>query len=147
VGQDRGEASHDPAYERVLAGLALVASHSAQALQDALLSWRRDALNQAARAPGELLILRKRVIPPFPCHAGSVTPQAFHVHTCTHPHAHAEPEWVSRGGRGEKSVGKEGGEARKAPGRQDEREEGRMGGIGGLVGRNGCLEDDRHPPG
>jgi hypothetical protein len=59
--QDRGEGPPDPAYERVLVGLALVATHSAPALQDALVGWRREALNQAARAPVELLKFRKQV--------------------------------------------------------------------------------------
>ena len=63
--QDRGEAAVDAAagalYERVLDGLRLVARHAATGLLDALLQWRKENLNLAARSGAELLILRKRV--------------------------------------------------------------------------------------
>lgn len=58
--QDRGEAPAEPLYERVLDGLHLVARHAATGLLDALLQWRKENLNLAARAGAELVILRKR---------------------------------------------------------------------------------------
>ncbi len=61
--QDRGEAPPDPVYGKVLAGLHLVSCYAAIPLLDALLTWRKESLKAAARAP-ELVVLRKRVSPP-----------------------------------------------------------------------------------
>ncbi|CAL8468215.1 g7754 [Coccomyxa elongata] len=58
--QDRGEAPPDPVYGKVLAGLHLVSSYAAIPLLDALLTWRKESLKAAARAP-ELVVLRKRL--------------------------------------------------------------------------------------
>lgn len=55
-----GNVPDDPAYSKVLNGLALVARHAAIQLLDALLTWRKLALNEAARA-GSSDSLRKRV--------------------------------------------------------------------------------------
>lgn len=63
--QDRGEPPGDDAdaYPQVLAGLKLAARHAAEPLLDSLLTWRREALAQAAKAKPEVMILRKRVRP------------------------------------------------------------------------------------
>ena len=53
--------SAEPRYGRVLAGLHLVSQHAAPPLLEALLTWRKESLNVAARAPGEVYVLRKRV--------------------------------------------------------------------------------------
>lgn len=58
--QDRGEAPPDPVYGKVLAALHLVSCYAAIPLLDALLTWRKESLKAAARAP-ELVVLRKRV--------------------------------------------------------------------------------------
>ena len=58
--QDRGEVATDPVYGKVLAGLHLVSRYAAIPLLDALLTWRKESLKAAARAP-ELVVLRKRV--------------------------------------------------------------------------------------
>ncbi|KAK9829934.1 hypothetical protein WJX72_008722 [[Myrmecia] bisecta] len=59
--QDRGEAGGEPVYEKVLAGLHLVACQAATPLLDALLNWRKESLAQAARAGLEAMVLRKRL--------------------------------------------------------------------------------------
>lgn len=77
--QDRGEPPGDDAdaYPQVLAGLKLAARHAAEPLLDSLLTWRRDALAQAAKAKPEVMILRKRV-----CDEGGQVPgQSFVVKT------------------------------------------------------------------
>ncbi len=58
--QDRGEVAPDPVYGKVLAGLHLVSRYAAIPLLDSLLTWRKESLKAAARAP-ELVVLRKRV--------------------------------------------------------------------------------------
>ena len=59
--QDRGEYAAEPVYGKVLAGLHLVSRYAAMPLLDALLTWRKESLNVAARAPAEIIVLRKRV--------------------------------------------------------------------------------------
>jgi hypothetical protein len=59
--QDRGEYAAEPVYGKVLAGLHLVSRYTAIPLLDALLTWRKESLNVAARAPAEIIVLRKRV--------------------------------------------------------------------------------------
>ncbi|EIE19264.1 hypothetical protein COCSUDRAFT_48883 [Coccomyxa subellipsoidea C-169] len=58
--QDRGEVAPDPVYGKVLAGLHLVSRYAAIPLLDSLLTWRKESLKAAARAP-ELVVLRKRL--------------------------------------------------------------------------------------
>ncbi|KAK9839278.1 hypothetical protein WJX81_005497 [Elliptochloris bilobata] len=62
---DRGEVPVEPLasalYDRVLDGLHLVARHAATGLLDALLQWRKENLNLAARSGAEPVILRKRL--------------------------------------------------------------------------------------
>lgn len=48
-------------YEKILSGLALVARHAAKPLLEALLAWRKSMLEQAIKASGQQLVLRKRV--------------------------------------------------------------------------------------
>ena len=58
--QDRSELPPDVVYERVLAGLHLVAKQAPEALLNGLLTWRKAAIEQVERAEDPFL-LRKRV--------------------------------------------------------------------------------------
>ena len=61
--QDRGDPPGNDVdtYPQVLAGLKLAARHAAEPLLDSLLTWRKEALAQAAKPKPEVVILRKRV--------------------------------------------------------------------------------------